>query len=222
MSIIDIGERGRVRLKGEAGAGGAKNAGPEERRAQRGAEATGPGPERAFPPQAWMALQRLAGNRAVVHHLGSLSQVQVPVAQREIGDDVEEGEEIKIWDPDAGKAGEVVVVTFVRLDGDEVLCHPPAEVSTKGSQAKKKANRGQPGRQAEAPPDQKPLRVLMARRTRRSREKSVLWASKRRKASAPVRPSSVTSWGCSKTNGQKHGLDVEPDARKVVDALKRQ
>ena len=31
-----------------------------------------------------------------------------------------------MWDPDAGKAGEVVVVTFVRLEGDEVLYHPAA------------------------------------------------------------------------------------------------
>ena len=166
-----------------------------------------------------MALQRLAGNRAVVHHLGSLSQVQVPVAQREIGDDVEEGEEIKIWDPDAGKAGEVVVVTFVRLDGDEVLCHPPAEVSTKGSQAKKKANRGNQGAK------QKPLRIknryaFSYGTTNKEIEREVRAMGKQEEKGVGA-SKAVISYvvGLLKTNGQKHGLDVEPDARKVVDAL---
>ena len=170
-------------------------------------------------PEAWMGLQRLAGNRAVVHHLGSLSQVQVPVAQREIGDDVDEGTEIKMWDPDAGKAGEVVVVTFVRLEGDEVLYHPAAEVSTKGSQAKKKANRGNQATK------QKPRRVksryAFSYGTSNKEIEREVRAIGQQEEKGVGASKAVISYvmGLLKTNGEKQGLDVKPDARKVVDVL---
>ncbi len=166
-----------------------------------------------------MGLQRLAGNRAVVHHLGSLSQVQVPVAQREIGDDVDEGTEIKMWDPDAGKAGEVVVVTFVRLEGDEVLYHPAAEVSTKGSQAKKKANRGNQATK------QKPRRVksryAFSYGTSNKEIEREVRAIGQQEEKGVGASKAVISYvmGLLKTNGEKQGLDVKPDARKVVDVL---
>jgi hypothetical protein len=170
-------------------------------------------------PEAWMGLQRLAGNRAVVHHLGSLTQVPVPVAQREIGDDVEEGAEIKIWDPDAGKAGEVVVVTFARRDGDDVLYHPAAEVSTKGSQAKKKANRGNQATK------QKPLRVknryaFSFGTSNKEIEREVGAISKQEEKGVGASKAVITYvMGLLNTDGEKYGLDVKPDARKVVDVL---
>ena len=173
-------------------------------------------------PGQLLRLQRTLGNRNVVEHLGRLSNAAGPRVQREPGGDEEDGDEVKIWDPDAGENGRgaVVVVIFVRQEGDKVWYRRKSETaSTKGTSAKKKSEKGR--KAADTPLQTISSQLVFPASTKDPEIKREYEAIQKQADEGVKGDKGVISYVIDVVNqhADEHGLDIKPDKRKVLEVL---